>query len=180
MTQETTLKNRARAKEWYKNNRDKALLRIRNYSADPIRKKKKKDYDTAYRTLNNTKIKERLNLWYVANSVEMKDKARRWKQQNPERAQFLRYIERAKEKNSSFELSYEHFVEVIKMPCVYCGFSDGIVGLDRIDSHIGYLLENIVPCCKTCNFMKLDHSLESWLNSMREIFENLGYEIKMK
>ena len=73
-------------------------------------------------------------------------------------------------------ISLEEFIEKSKQPCYYCGlpyskelhdrrnetiggglFSDTIVqcnGLDRIDSAIGYTVENTVPCCKNCNTAK--------------------------
>ena len=110
----------------------------------------------------------------------MKNKARLWKQKNPEKAQYLRYQERAKEKNSQFALSFEDFRETINLPCIYCGFNEGIVGIDRIDSSVGYLIDNIVPCCKVCNYMKLDHSIDGWFTYMSEIFDNMGFKIIKK
>lgn len=137
----------------------------------------KKNYDKNYRVINKDVITAKLHNWYLVNSDRMKNKARVWKQSNPERAQYLRYIERAREKDSSFGLDFDTFLEVIKMPCVYCGFNDGIVGIDRIDSDKGYEEDNIVPCCKVCNYMKLDHKVDGWFTAMREIFEHQGYEI---
>jgi hypothetical protein len=53
------------------------------------------------------------------------------------------------------------------MDCHYCGVSPSMVrvlpsgrgaftynGLDRVDNTLGYMLENVVPCCKTCNIAK--------------------------
>ena len=170
-------KARIRAREWYARNRGKALVRIKLSASSVKAKSAKKDYDKKYRVLNNEIITRRLHVWYTSNNVLMKNRARVWKQNNPERAQYLRYLERAKEKDSSFGLDFDMFLEVIKMPCVYCGFNDGIVGIDRIDSSKGYEEDNIVPCCKVCNYMKLDHSIEDWFSAMREVLEYQGYDI---
>lgn len=162
-----------RAKEWYQKNREKALDNVKKYS----KTKKAVDYSKNYRVLNKEKISARHKKWYESNKVNQVAKAKVWKQKNPIRSQFLRYQERAKLKESTFSLEYEEFEEAVNMPCVYCGFNDGIVGIDRIDSSIGYKRDNIVPCCKVCNYMKLDHSVEEWFSAMEEIFNNLGYEV---
>lgn len=39
-------------------------------------------------------------------------------------------------------------------------------GLDRIDNNTGYLLSNLVTCCKNCNYAKKDLSQDvfyAWL-----------------
>ena len=175
MTQQE--KARIRAKEWYIKNRDKALIRIKAKCATPEFKEKKKAYDQKYKVLNQDKIEKRLAEWYKVHNLRIKSKSRVWKQKNPEKAQYNRYIERAKNKGGNFGIEFNLFLKIIRMPCVYCGFNDGIVGLDRIDSCKGYEKDNIVPCCKICNFMKLNYSLEDWITSMRDIFENLGYVV---
>ena len=43
-------------------------------------------------------------------------------------------------------------------------------GIDRIDSLIGYLANNIVPCCAQCNLMKNDYSKDSFLSHVNKIF----------
>lgn len=51
--------------------------------------------------------------------------------------------------------------------CHYCGGTAG--GIDRVDSSRGYVVGNTVPCCRTCNNMKSDTTLEAWLEQMRTI-----------
>ena len=50
--------------------------------------------------------------------------------------------------------------ELFSKKCTYCGCwsEDGCQGIDRIDSLKSYTISNCTPCCKTCNFMKLDYS----------------------
>ena len=40
--------------------------------------------------------------------------------------------------------------------CIYCGLlnENELNGIDRLDNDIGYIEDNVVPCCKTCNYMK--------------------------
>lgn len=46
-------------------------------------------------------------------------------------------------------------------------------GLDRIDSSIGHISNNIVPCCTQCNVAKMDYSYSDFLNQVKLIYENL-------
>jgi hypothetical protein len=59
-------------------------------------------------------------------------------------------------KKRRFELlvTREQFEEILKSPCHYCGeflFRESGYGLDRIDNSKGYSLDNILPCCGSCN-----------------------------
>ena len=40
-------------------------------------------------------------------------------------------------------------------------------GLDRVDNSIGYILENVVPCCVTCNSMKMAMSYNEFITHLR-------------
>lgn len=44
-------------------------------------------------------------------------------------------------------------------------------GIDRLDSNIGYNIENCVTCCKQCNIMKNVWSEKDFLNKIKEIYE---------
>lgn len=70
----------------------------------------------------------------------------------------------AKTKNREMNISYEEYLEIIKdRTCYYCDYNfseDGGHSLNRIDSKKGYLLDNVKPCCKTCNSIMLDFSIE--------------------
>ena len=60
-----------------------------------------------------------------------------------------------------FDLSENQFFHVVNSNCGYCGdkprmYSDGLVrnGIDRVDNNVGYVHQNIIACCSTCNSMK--------------------------
>lgn len=169
-----------KSKQWYIKNRDKVIARIKAKSDTPEAKKRKSEYDKQYRQKNKEKIEERLSSWYIQNKEIQIKKAREWKQANPLKSQYLRYKERAVKKNIDFNIDLDDFVSYVKEPCVYCGFNGGILGLDRIESALGYTTDNVVPCCKVCNYMKFDHTLENWFSYMHQVLEYQGYEITRK
>lgn len=70
-----------------------------------------------------------------------------------------------RKKQKTFTLTFDEFLEFIKIKnCHYCnesihwvkhsGMGQYKYNLDRKDSNIGYEKDNLVVCCKTCNYMK--------------------------
>lgn len=47
-------------------------------------------------------------------------------------------------------------------------------GIDRKDSKVGYHLENCVPCCPTCNYMKSDMHHDDFLELCSKIANRRG------
>jgi hypothetical protein len=70
------------------------------------------------------------------------------------------YRNGATERNLKFTLSEEEFYNIILQKCFYCGVYNKTKigkcagGIDRKDSNLDYTIDNCVPCCTTCNFMK--------------------------
>ena len=92
---------------------------------------------------------------------------------------------RRKGKNRSvlFELTPEQFKTLILQNCFYCGVEPRQIvkrphetllwnGIDRVDSSLGYVLENCVPCCKICNYAKHNLSKEEFLIWLRRAYEH--------
>ena len=95
-------------------------------------------------------------------------------------------------KDNPGDLSFEDFYFLSQQPCYYCGsgpvnehrkygnknteYTDGYVfkynGLDRINSEIGYSVDNVVPCCKWCNFMKNTQSTQELFERIVKIILN--------
>lgn len=89
---------------------------------------------------------------------------------------------RGKARNKEVDMTFEQFVEMSKSNCYYCNaeptespgpreWSEPIFsnGLDRVDTSVGYLYDNVVACCKWCNVAKLDRSVEefySWVTKL--------------
>lgn len=97
---------------------------------------------------------------------------------------YKRQIFFAKERKKKFELTFEEFESLVTRNCHYCDSlgrtevyhkgSDSyhyFSGIDRIDPNIGYVRDNCVPCCRRCNFAKLDSSVkvfERYLDNLTE------------
>lgn len=46
-------------------------------------------------------------------------------------------------------------------------------GIDRIDNNRGYVKENCVPCCKTCNYAKRKMDLLTFKEWARRLYDTL-------
>lgn len=85
------------------------------------------------------------------------------------------YKQSAKKRNLNFELNYEEFLNLISQKCQYCGEKPKKYnGVDRVESLKGYTIDNCVPCCEYCNTMKLNYSLDFWLNHIEKIFKHMN------
>jgi len=102
---------------------------------------------------------------------------------------FNQYRSVAKQKNREFILTKNQFLEIVVKDCFYCGSSPSNTskpaskvianksfnynGIDRIDSSKGYVIGNIVPCCKICNIAKRDMTLEKFKDWVYLIYKNM-------
>jgi hypothetical protein len=61
----------------------------------------------------------------------------------------------AKQGKRELSLTRKEWVFICGQPCYYCGV-DYLprVGVDRVDNDIGYHKDNVVPCCRSCNYGK--------------------------
>jgi 5-methylcytosine-specific restriction endonuclease McrA len=84
------------------------------------------------------------------------------------------YRRGALRRKHDFSLTEDQFFHIIGLPCFYCGEKPSMKykmdykhdfknnGIDRIDNNIGYIMENSVPCCFTCNRSKHKLSFDGW------------------
>lgn len=101
---------------------------------------------------------------------------------------FEQYKNNAKSREIDFLLSRLEFFELCVRPCFYCGDSltssmkrriqnlNGdfkYTGVDRINSSIGYTVQNCVPCCAVCNKMKLNYSTADFIAHLIKIVKHL-------
>ena len=89
-------------------------------------------------------------------------------------SRYSTYRSSAKKRHLSFDLTLEDFEIFWNSQCSYCGEDINGIGIDRIDSNRGYTLENCVPCCAPCNYMKQSHSEQEWYARMLLILKNQG------
>jgi len=88
-----------------------------------------------------------------------------------------------------FGLLKEQHTEIIQKECHYCGSPPKLGqrvgkyksvvgtpviynGVDRINSNIGYIISNCVPCCSICNKMKMQYSVEDFMKKTLEIYSH--------
>lgn len=95
------------------------------------------------------KNKEFYNKWkqYYSNNINNYNK---YKKETIEKRKML------------FEITREEWDNLLNKSCYLCGYKcKGRIGLDRVDNSIRkYTIENVKPCCGSCNIMKGELSLE--------------------
>lgn len=103
-----------------------------------------------------------------------------WKAYDKRRARtdtrrYSHFKSTAKYRKQVCTISYEEFVALRKDgKCKYCNspLNETGSGLDRINSSLGYISGNCVPCCKSCNLCK-GHLEGSGIFSVEEILESM-------
>lgn len=82
--------------------------------------------------------------------------------------QFSKYKASAKKRHLPFELTEDQFHWFVNHPCSYCR-QEGPCGLDRLDNALGYTATNVQACCMTCNMMRKDNSVETFIEHVRKV-----------
>lgn len=107
---------------------------------------------------------------------------------------YCQYKQSAKKRKLEFNLTKDNFIRITSLNCYYCntkpnksvamrqkGNSKGrslngdylYNGLDRVDNKVGYIEDNCVPCCWTCNELKKNRDQNEFIKHIRKIVENL-------
>jgi hypothetical protein len=85
-----------------------------------------------------------------------------------DRGKYASYKSQAKQRGFSFDLTLSQFSGLRSKCCNYCG-SKKLSGVDRVDSRLGYSLDNCVPCCGICNMMKGTLSVDKFMKVIDRI-----------
>ena len=133
-------------------------------------KEEKAAYTKDWAQKNKEKIKNNYKNYYENNKEREKIKSKEKSQTLNGR--FGTYKRGAKVREIDFTLTLEEFKSFWQQNCYYCNRSIATVGLDRIDSSIGYSVDNVRSCCSRCNYMKLDSTEEQWYEDMLTILKN--------
>ena len=91
-----------------------------------------------------------------------------------QKGKYVSYKSDAKRRGIEFNLTEEEFLKYWQQDCYYCSSAIATIGLDRVDSSIGYSADNIVACCFSCNEMKNNKEEEEWYNKMLTILKHRG------
>lgn len=127
-------------------------------------KVKKLQYNALYKKSNNNCI---CNTGLATKTYEFKDELKKYRN--------LRNSVLNRRKRD-FNIEFEDFLKIAKQPCNYCGedFNDKkgkTHGLDRIDSALGYEINNVVASCYTCNCMKNDLNIKDFYKHLERIIK---------
>lgn len=101
----------------------------------------------------------------------------------------------ARRRNKEFSLTKENIFNLCSKDCFYCNAApyqisevnnkyNGLAttqahgrfifnALDRVDNNKGYIIDNVVPCCPTCNFAKRTLTLEQFYLWIKNLHTNL-------
>lgn len=98
---------------------------------------------------------------------------------------YYSYVINSRTRGNEIGINEKRFHEIASFRCHYCGsepkehtikvrgsrVGSGYFanGLDRIDSNMGYEINNVVPCCFVCNRMKSNFSYEDFIKSCHSI-----------
>jgi hypothetical protein len=103
------------------------------------------------------------------------------------RLAYCNYRYRSKKNNIDFQLTYEEAMKLFTSNCNYCdgppmqisgkwgGYNGTFLhsGIDRIDSSLGYTVENSVPCCWWCNRAKNSSSIEEFKEWATRLYKHM-------
>lgn len=98
----------------------------------------------------------------------------------------VHYKSNARQRGIKWNLTDEQFKYLITQNCYYCGIEpqvrktttykqnkEYVNGIDRIDSHKPYSIDNVVTCCGKCNKMKMELSEEDFKNQIIKIYNHI-------
>lgn len=145
---------------------------IKEVNAQTILGRKNSQYNKTGETICNRCANKRMS---GENSGAYKHGSKRY----PE------YRNNARKRNINFGLTVDDFEEIVKLPCHYCGgFSIDRFensrgnGIDRKNSDEDYSINNCVPCCRTCNFIKNSIPYVDFITYIRNVYNHTrNYEI---
>jgi hypothetical protein len=91
---------------------------------------------------------------------------------------FQEYITSANKRFVKFNITIVDFAGLVGLECTYCGYynESEVVGIDRVDNSVGYILSNVVACCGVCNKMKNVHSLSFFKEHVRKMYNKMQEE----
>lgn len=114
------------------------------------------------------------------NAKERRSKNKLSQEQNVRSHLYGVYRRQALKRGFVFELTKTEFLSFLCQPCHYCNsepsntkterhISVKYNGIDRLDSSVGYVFDNCVPCCHLCNDMKGTLSKSNFLDQVNKI-----------
>jgi hypothetical protein len=127
-----------------------------------------------YKTSEKGKISSRAQRKRYSAMYPEKIKANNLKYNQSPHTRYLDYKSHAKRLGRAFNLSEIEFMTFWNRNCYYCGDPVNGIGIDRVDSSLGYFLGNAVSCCKNCNFGKRLLTKDEFINLCKKVVKLHG------
>lgn len=105
-----------------------------------------------------------------ANKLQSEIAQNKYKKLRKYRKIYNQYKNNAKVRNLDFKLILEDIIKLVNSNCHYCDDINS-KGIDRLNNDIGYCINNVVPCCKKCNFMKNKYTFDEFYNHIEKIYK---------
>lgn len=128
--------------------------------------------DSSKKDKRTTQCKACRRQYRKDNAKVLAEANKRYKQK-PE-SRFRTYVSSAKSRGFEWKLTLEEFLSFWKKPCDYCGGDIVTIGLDRINPSLPYQIDNVGPCCFSCNRMKSDLTSVDFSNHIKKIHTHLN------
>ncbi len=121
--------------------------------------------------------------WRQSNKKRYNSYCLRWKQahrqeinrQHREKPNYRLtiYKQNAKSRNLEWSIPDGLAVDLFTDSCFYCGARPlPLNGIDRVNNEVGYVENNVVSSCKTCQYAKRDNTRESFENWVKNAYEH--------
>lgn len=118
---------------------------------------KKREYQAKFRAKNRDSLRNRAKKYHEKHKDRENKKKKIYARTLNGRYTALKGM--AKYRKKEFCITFEEYSKIVENKnCFYCDKSlpEAGHGLDRIDSSLGYTINNVVPSCKECNTIKMD------------------------
>lgn len=103
------------------------------------------------------------------------------------KAIFAKYKSKAKNKRLKFYLTEQEFRILVTSRCYLCNAPPSnrskhrhgkkafyYNGIDRLCNNVGYVKDNVFPCCPRCNSMKSSSTLEGFIRHLNSILIHIN------
>lgn len=154
------------------------IARVRAYRERPDIKAKYSERKREYGQRPEVKMKREKYLREYNKRPGVRDRRREYMRKYSR--QYAQWKKAKKQQGNITDLTEKDFSELMGNPCSYCGETDRMkIGIDRVDCSKEYTADNCISCCGKCNWMKLDNTLDEWIEHMQKILNFLGYKFAM-